>query len=368
MSRDYDDIVYKIALHLIPGIGAVSARTLISYLGGAREVFKSKKSAILKVPGIAEQRYRELKDPDILQKAADYYQKVQSCAVELISYLDSGYPRNLNFHAGMPLFLHHRGRLPLNQERMVAVVGTRKPSKYGQLICEQIVSQLRDYKVTILSGLAYGIDAVAHQTAIKLNMPTIAVLGSGLDRIYPSVHKSMAGRIEKNGALISEFPLGTGPDRENFPRRNRVIAAMADIVIVIESGLKGGSMITADYANEFSKDVFAVPGRLGDPMSEGCNQLIKTHRAHLLSHARDIAYIARWEMQSRQQKLAFTEDLNEQEMRILKLVESCQPVAIDLLILKSGYDLSGLSSILLNLEFKSLIKCLPGKKYILALK
>ena len=360
--------LYMLALHQIPGIGVIHSKNLISYLGGIENVFSAGRKELLKVPGIGEKRCDDILSLRSLDKARLSMTRIRTSGIEILSYLDESYPKRLcNFNSS-PILLYKKGNTNLNCLRTVGIIGTRTPTERGKDICEKIVEELKEYNVSIISGLAYGIDSIAHRAAVKNDMPTIAILGSSLDRIYPGSNMDLAKNICKNGALLSEFPLGTKPDRENFPKRNRIIAALSDALIVIESAIKGGSIITAEYANSYSKDVFAIPGRLGDKYSEGCIHLIKTHKAHLLSSTDDIAYITRWDKNFIQQNIFHNEELDGAEKQIFNLIETKDLISLDELAYLSTISIAELMSILLTLEFKGLIKSKPGKKYIVAFK
>jgi len=234
-------------------------------------------------------------------------------------------------------------------------------------MCEKIIEGLLPYNVLVVSGLAYGIDATAHRKCIEVNIPTIGVLGHGLDRYYPAEHRSLAKKMIDHGGVLTEFPSGTKPDRENFPMRNRIIAALSDVVIVIESKRKGGSIITAEFANEYNKDVFALPGPVTEELSEGCNKLIKQNKAHLIESAADVAYITRWEEIDAGkvfQKQLFVE-LDEDETKMVAILRDNKEIAVDAITYKMGKSPSEVASILLSLEFKGIVKSLPGKKYVL---
>jgi DNA processing protein len=252
--------------------------------------------------------------------------------------------------------------------KTVAIVGTRSPSEYGKMMTDKIVADLKPFNVNIISGLAYGIDTIAHQACVNNKINTIAVLGQGLKNIYPAQNRTLAKRIMDHGSLISEFPFNTQPDRENFPRRNRIIAGMSDAIIVVESAAKGGSIITANYGNDYFKDVFAIPGKIGDKKSEGCNKLIKQNKAHLLESVADIAYIMNWEKDDPKPKqMTLALDLDDDERRIVAFMKEEQVTNIDQMHYALELSLSNLSSSLLNLEFKGIVRSLPGKKYNLAI-
>jgi len=361
-----NDIFYKLAISFIPTIGAVHAKTLISYLGAIDRVFTAKKSEILKIPGIGEKKYNAIINSNALKLAEKELDLIEKHNIDVVSYLDNEYPKRLKQQNDCPLLLYSSGNLDLNPKRTVAIIGTRSPSFYGQLQCEKIAKEIQKYNVTIISGLAYGIDTIAHRTACNSNSPTIGVLGNGLETIYPSSNYSLAQKMKINGGLISEYPMQTQPERENFPKRNRIIASLADVIIVVESARKGGSFITAEFANNYSKDVFALPGKLTDTMSEGCNHLIKTHKAHLYTTVEDIAYINRWDTAPSFKQMSLLIDLDPKESKILEIIKNKPNISLDVLVYESQVQLSMLSSFLINLEFNGLIKCLPGKKYVIS--
>ncbi len=366
MSIEDEELIYKLALHFIPGIGAVHAKSLISYLGGVSEIFKSSKKKILAVPGIGAQRCKAILDVENLKRAEKECINIRRNAIDILFYMDTNYPQRLKHFPNSPLLIYKKGNTKLNANRTVGIIGTRRPTPYGIEQCKFLIKQLKPFDVNIISGLAYGIDTIAHRAAVENDISTVAILGSGIDNIYPACNQNLALKMMQKGGIISEFALSTKPDRENFPRRNRIIAALSDVLIVVESAKKGGSMITAEFANEMSKDVFAIPGKLGEEMSEGCNHLIKTHKAHLISEVKDISYIAQWEFKSRQAKMPFTATLTESEKEIYQIITDHKSIGLDHIIVRTNQSLSDISSVLLNLEFNGLINSLPGKKYILA--
>jgi DNA processing protein len=261
--------------------------------------------------------------------------------------------------------IYFKGKANLSQKRILSVVGTRMPTEYGKTICEQIIRDFSDQGILIVSGLAYGVDTTAHRASLAAGLPTVGVLAHGLDQIYPFVNRPLAEKMIGNGGLLTEFLSQTSLNRDYFPRRNRIIAGMADATLVIESAEKGGALITADIANSYSRDVFAIPGRATDPKSFGCNQLIKANKAALIQSAADICFMMGWDQSPHlvhiQQKL-FTE-LDEQEKKIFGIVEARKEADIDEIYLNSGMTASKVAAILLKLEFEGLIKSLPGKRY-----
>ena len=362
-----DKLQKFIALTKVPKVGPVIAKNLISYCGSIDAVFTEKKQHLLKIPGIG-QVFAENFDPSsTLSEAEAELEFIRKNDIQVLTYLDKAYPARLNNFESSPIVLYAKGNADLNHFRTVAVVGTRKPSAYGVTMCERIIEGLKPYNVLLVSGLAFGVDATAHRKCVEVGIPTIGVLGHGLDRIYPSEHKSLVKKMVEKGGILTEFTSGTLPDKENFPMRNRIIASISDVVIVVESKRKGGSIITADFANEYNKDVFAVPGPVTEEISEGCNKLIKQNKAHLLESAEDIAYIMRWEEIDAGkiiQKQLFVE-LDDAETKMMALIRDNKEIAIDQLTYKMGTTPSETASVLLGLEFKGLIRSLPGKKYVL---
>ncbi len=359
-------LLYKIAVTKIPNVGAVTAKNLISYCGGVEEVFKSSRSKLLKIPGVGTKTIDSILSKMALNTAEQELNFIQEHDIQVLFYLDEKYPHRLKNYLDSPAILYYKGNANLNHDRIVGIVGTRKPTPEGQLICESLVEGLRKYDVLVISGLAYGIDACAHQSCVARQIPNIGVLGHGLKRIYPAVHKKLAQSMVQHGGLLTEFGSDKGPDREHFPMRNRIIAGMCDALIVVQTARKGGSMISADMANRYSKDVFAVPGRLNDEMYKGCNHLIKTHKASLLESAEDIAYVMRWdETRKVISKQIVMPILEPQEKMIVDLLKENSEIDIDNLTHASQLSSSEMATLLLGLEFKGIIKTLPGKRYIL---
>ncbi len=363
-----EDLLYKIALTRIPTVGAVTARTLVSYCGSPAAVFQAKKRELLKIPGIGEQTAVRILATNALKEAEREWQFLQRYGVHPYFYLDEGYPERLRHYHDSPVVLYCKGNPDLNAPRTIGIVGTRQPTAHGLAICEEIVADLNVYNVQIISGLAYGVDVAAHRKCIEIGIPTLGILGHGLHTIYPPAHRSIAEKMcAQAGGLLTEFPHDTKPDRENFPMRNRIIAGLCDALIVIETAEKGGSMITAHLANEYNKDVFAVPGRLRDPLSQGCNRLIKTHKAALLESAADLAYIMRWDGASVEKNIQprlFVELTNAEE-KIVTLLQQSAEMSIDHIMVSAGFSGSQVAALLLDLEFKGLIRALPGKRYTL---
>ncbi len=368
-SKTEEELIYKIALSKIPGIGAKLGKQLIAYCGGVQAIFNQKKRTLLKIPGIGPQLARTIDEaqPDELgQTDLQYHKKMGN---QITFCLDADYPARLKHFEDAPILFYSKGNYDPNPERVVAIVGTRLPTNVGQDNCVRLIEDLKPYNVQIISGLAYGIDALSHQTACRLQIENLAIMGTGLDVLYPAAHRSLSRQIINNGALISEYPINMRADKENFPRRNRVIAAMSDVVVVVQSARRGGSLITAEYANNYFKDVFAFPGRVTDEASEGCNALIKQNKAHLIEGVEDIAYIMRWELDNpsdQNRQIQLFAELDDEEKSIYDLLANQEEVQLDWIHFHSKKSMSNLASTLLSLEFKGLVKSLPGNKYSIA--
>ena len=361
------DLLYKIALTFIPHIGDVLAKNLISYCGSEESVFKKKREHLKKIPGIGN----VIADAVLagkeaaLQRAEKEIKFIEKYKIEVLFYTDKNYPSRLKHCSDSPLLLYYKGNADLNNQKIVGIVGTRKASLYGKQFCEELVEKLSKHDVLIVSGLAYGIDICAHKESLKNNLQTIGVLAHGLDRIYPDVHKPIAEEMIKSGGLLTEFPSKTNPDRENFPKRNRIVAGMCDAIVVVETAKRGGALITAEIANSYNRDVFALPGRIKDQYSEGCNFLIKTHKASLIESASDIEYLLRWENRENNksvQKQLFKE-LTIEEKKIVEILEKEGKIGIDSIALKSQMPMSQTAGVLLTLEMSGIVKSLPGKLY-----
>lgn len=289
------DLLYQIALTLIPNIGPVQAKILLQHFD-PDEIFKAKKSALEKIEGIGSVRASSIKEFNNFSKAEEEIVFIEKYKINPLFISDKDYPQRLLNCYDSPTLLYYRGTADLNVSKIVAIIGTRTHTDYGKQVTEKLVKELSEQNITIISGLAFGIDAIAHKTAIKNDLPTVAVLAHGLDQIYPYEHSGLAkDMIKQNGGLLTEFGSKTKPDKHNFPTRNRIVAGMSDATIVIETGIKGGSMITAELANGYNKDVFAIPGRTNDTKSAGCNYLIKNNKALLLTSGQELIETMGWE-------------------------------------------------------------------------
>jgi DNA processing protein len=360
-------LLYHIALTAIPNIGNITAKKLIAFCGGAEAVFEEKKSALEKIPGIGAVNASRIIDhkAEALTLASQELIFIEKNNIKALCFNDGLFPKRLSHCEDGPIVLFSKGDFDYNTKKVISIVGTRKATDYGKDFCAQLLVDLKPHNPLIVSGLAFGVDVCAHKEALNNNLATIGVTAHGLDRLYPSQHKPVANQMLNNGGLVSEFLSGTKPDRENFPKRNRIVAGLADAVIVIESSKKGGSLITAELGNSYNRDVFALPGRVTDSQSEGCNALIKQNKAHLLQSFKDIEYIMGWEAQSpknNKQAQLFIE-LTQEEQLLFDLLKEQDKTNIDNLALKAKFPMSKTASLLLEMEFNNLIKSLPGKMY-----
>lgn len=361
-----DQLLYQIGLTLIPGIGDIVGKRFVSYCGGPEAVFKETRRSLEKITGIREVTVDAIcHSKDILKRAQEEIDFIDKNAIRPLFYTDADYPRRLLQCDDSPMMLYFKGNANLNTHRVVAIVGTRNISDYGKECCTQLVNELVEDQVMVVSGLAYGVDTVAHRSSLKAGIPTVGVLGNGLQQIYPAANRKLSEEMLAQGGILTEFLSGTQPDRENFPKRNRIIAGMSDAVVVVESALKGGSLITADLANSYNRDVFAYPGRVRDLYSQGCNYLIRSNRAHLMEGAASLRYIMRWEQQSTQvekQTVLFRE-YTEEEKKIMDCFGDRQVVGLDDLIVATALPTTTLAGLLLNLEFDGILMAMPGKRY-----
>lgn len=367
MHKD-DLLKYQIALTMIPKVGGITAKKLIAYCGGVEGVFMEKRKALMKIPGIGESIAGAVTKHDIFSKVDREMEFIRKNGISTFFYTDPQYPDRLKHCDDGPVLLFFKGTANLNRPKVVGVVGTRSITEYGKQKCNEIIEGIKKFNPLIVSGLAYGVDARAHKSALDNDLPTVGVLGHGLDRVYPPLNKALADRmIEQSGGLLSDFVSNTLPDRENFPKRNRIIAGMVDALIVVEAARTGGALITANIANSYNRDVFAIPGRTTDLYSQGCNFLIKSLKAHLAETAGDVEYIMGWEEESKKNKKHSQQqlfvELNEQEKIITTILKENESCSFDLLVQKSGLGFSKTSSLLLNLEFKGVVASLPGKMF-----
>lgn len=364
-----DELIYKIAISLIPGIGSIIAKTLIAYTGSAEQVFREKESSLRQIPGVGSILAKNIINSEVMSRAGREVEFLQKNNVNGLFYLDDDYPQRLLGCSDAPVILYVKGNPSLNCSKVISIVGTRHATDYGRKVVDQFISVLADrgYRIIIISGLAYGIDIQSHKSALRTGIPTVAVLGHGLETVYPSMHAAIAKEMTDNqGGLVSDFLSNSPIERTNFLRRNRIIAGLSDATIVVESAKKGGALVTADIANSYNRDVFAFPGKVGDPYSEGCHFLIKSNRAVLIETVADLEYVMNWSAVQSQpdavQPCLFY-DYNPDEKLIVDLLRCEGSTAIDQICIKTALPMNKVSPTLLNLEFAGIVKGLPGKVF-----
>ncbi|MFD2145893.1 DNA-processing protein DprA [Mucilaginibacter antarcticus] len=360
-------LLHQIALTHLNKIGAGLGKVLVSHVGGAEAVFNASRGKLLSIPGIGEKTVRELNFEQALQKATAELKFVEKNNIDVLFYTDARYPKRLKNCVDSPLLLYSKGNADYNNRKVISIVGTRNATDYGRQLCEELIAEIKQYDILVVSGLAHGIDVIAHKECLKNNVATVGVFGHGLDRIYPAANRGTAEKMLQNGGWLTEYPSDTIPGRENFPQRNRVVAGMADATIVVEASIKGGALITAEIANSYNRDVFAFPGRIGDTYSEGCNFLIRNNKAALLTCVADLAYSLGWEKPTDAKPVAqflLPLDLADDERTIFYILQQqSTPMAIDDLTIQTNMPMSQLAMHLLNMEMHGFIRSLPGKTY-----
>lgn len=358
-------LIYRIGLTLIKSVGDVTAKNLLAHFGDAEAVFKASRHELMAIPGIGEITAAQILSNNALRAAETQVAFVKKHRIQVLFYTDENYPQRLRNCSDAPVLLYYKGTADLNHPRIISIVGTRKATEYGRKLCRELAETLAPYDVIVASGLAYGIDVAAHKESLEQSIPTIGVLAHGLDRIYPSLHKPLAQKMVLNGGLLTEFLPDTVPEKENFPKRNRIIAGIADATVVVEATAKGGALITADIANSYHRDVYAFPGRTTDLYSAGCNFLIKTNRAALINHARDLVYYMGWDDTTSAKtglQLQLKVNLSEEEQKIVVALQETA-LHVDELANCSGYNRGRLAMHLLNLEMQGVLMALPGNRY-----
>ncbi len=361
-----NELLYQVALTMVPHIGDVHAKVLVNLYGNATAVFKARKKELEKIEGIGVIRAKSIKEFTDFSRAEEEIAFIEKFKITPLFITGNGYPKRLLNCYDSPAMLYYRGNADLNASRIISIVGTRNHGEYGRWATEKIIEDLQAENILVVSGLAFGIDTIAHKAALKHNLKTVGVLAHGLDRIYPSQNKNLAKQMTAQGGLLTDFISNTNPDKQNFPKRNRIVAGICDALIVIESGKKGGSLITAELGNGYNKDVFAIPGRTTDTKSEGCNYLIKNNKAALINSAADLLQDMGWDEQKkivpRKQRELFIE-LSADEKIIAGILQQQESIQIDELYLKSGLSSSTAAAALLMLEMQGIVLSLPGKVY-----
>lgn len=362
--------IYAMALSHIPGISLTTAHILYTTMGSATSVFENRLDIKSYVPDASTRLINALKDVDLAIKRAEKEMEfIAKKNVRVFAMNDNEYPQRMKIYDDAPITLYYCGNGDLNKAKMVSMVGTRKCSEYGKELCYNFVSDLKKYypDTMIVSGLAYGIDINSHRAALKNDMDTVGVLAHGLDRIYPSVHRQTAVEMVTHGGLLTEYMSETTPEKGNFVARNRIVAGICDACIVVESAARGGSLITANIADAYNKDVFAFPGRTYDLSSAGCNALIKGNKAQMIESAEDFIEYMGWGNPLKQNDAPIQQelfiDLTEEEEKIVENLKGVDEKAIHQIVNETGLSYSRVSVLMFELELKGVIKVLGGARY-----
>jgi DNA processing protein len=361
------ELFNTLALMRVEGVGDIVAKKLINHLGSAEAVFKAKKSQITAIEGVGDILNNNLKNsaPFLLAEAEMKFLEKNS-KIRPLFYLDKDYPDRLKHCIDGPVILFSSGNINLEGRKTISIVGTRQMTSYGSDFCRKLIEDLAPLNPVIISGFAYGVDIFAHAVAMEQGLQTIGVVAHGLNQVYPKVHKKYVSKMEENGGFFTEFWSSSNPDKENFVKRNRIVAGLSEATIIIESAEKGGSLITANVANDYNRDVFAVPGRVTDKYSMGCNNLIKSQRANVLTDAADLVYMLNWQLEEGKkkpvQKQLFV-SLDNEEQRVYDYLQKNGKELMDVIALQCEMPIFRISSLLLNMELKGVIRPLPGKLF-----
>lgn len=359
------DLFYLLALQRVEGVGDIIAKKLLTHCGSAEAIFKTKTSQLAAIDGVGSMTLKNLKDHAVFDKANAELEFIRSNDINVAHFQDENYPDRLKHCIDGPLLLFSSGKIDIKNRRIISIVGTRQITSYGMEFCRKLIEDLAPLDPVIVSGFAYGVDIAAHQLAMEYNLQTIGVVAHGLNQIYPKTHKKYVAKVEENGGFITEFWSTSNPDKENFVRRNRIVAGMSEATIVIESADRGGSLITANMANDYNRDVFAVPGRVTDKYSQGCNNLIKTQKANVLTSAADLVYILNWDIEQKSkpvQKQLFV-TLDDDEQKVYDYLLKTGKEVMDIIALRCDFPIYKISGMLLNLELKGVVRPLPGKLF-----
>jgi len=361
-----DELYHLLALQKVKNIGDISAKKLLKHFGSAQAIFEAAKNNRIDIQDIGTVMINSIKSFNDWQKVTAEIKYLEQNKIQVISIFDDNYPYKLQHAPDGPILFFYKGEADLNQSRVISIVGTRNITPYGKRIVNEIIEELAPYKPLIVSGLAYGVDVESHLNALKYNLPTVGVLGHGFQRIYPSIHQKIAHKMLEKGGLLTEFWHSDLVDRNNFLKRNRIVAGLSEATIIIESGEKGGSLVTADIANSYNRDVFAVPGRATDRFSIGCNNLIKRNQAALLSCGQDLIDMLQWSLEtpkSKNPQLNLFVDLTDEEQQIFDYLQEKGTTSLDDLALELKMSISKIAQLLMTMELNGILTSLPGKKF-----
>lgn len=367
------EIIYTIALSRIPRLNQSTMRILYDTMGSATEVFEHRKEIKSFIPDATDRLVESLNNVDeALRRAEAEMDFINRKHIQCLCINDDNYPVKLKECPDAPLVLFYCGNANLNSKKIVSMVGTRHCTEYGKELCRNFMASMKEYfpEALIVSGLAYGVDIQSHKAALENGMDTVAVLAHGLDTIYPSLHRSTAANMVRQGGLLTEYISGTIPDKRNFVRRNRIVAGISDATIVVESAAHGGALITAELANAYNRDVFAFPGRVTDQYSEGCNKLIKEDKAILIQSAEDFLTAMNWMKyikKSPVQKDLFPE-LSDEEKLVVDSLRNVDEKHINQIVLESGIGIVRVTGLLTDLEMRDIVLNIGGSRYRLLKK
>lgn len=358
------ELIYLLALQKVPNIGDISAKKLLRTLGSAEAIFKSTKKELKLIEGFGDLKINSIHDSSYMEEAEQELLFIEKENIKVRYFEDRNYPDYLKHCIDAPILLFQKGNIDLAHKKIISIVGTRKVTTHGVAFCEQLIEELAPLNPVIVSGFAYGVDICAHKAAMAHGLQTIGCLAHGLDQIYPKAHAKYENEVMNHGGFMTDFWSGSHFDRKNFLKRNRIIAGLSEATIVIESAEKGGSLVTADIANSYNREVFAVPGRNTDQLSKGCNNLIKTQQARLLTNVADLVYVLNWDIrdQKKQQTQLFVE-LSTEEQFVFDTLKKLGKSEVDVLALQCKLPTFKLNPILLALELKGVVRPLPGKQF-----
>ncbi|HCQ12211.1 DNA-processing protein DprA [Flavobacterium sp.] len=360
------ELLHLLALLKVDGVGDIVAKKLLNHFTTAENIFKAKANQLESIDGIGRVLIKNLKDKTVFNLAEAELKFIKENNINCLFYQDEKYPDRLKHCIDGPILLFTSGTIDFNNRKVISIVGTREITSYGTEFCKKFIEDLAPLNPIIVSGFAYGVDIVAHKIAMDLGLQTIGVVAHGLNQVYPKVHKKYVAKMEQNGGFMTEFWSNSNPEKENFVKRNRIVAGISEATIVIESAEKGGSLITANLANDYNRDVFAVPGRTSDKFSQGCNNLIKTQKAHLLTSAADLIYILNWELKQDESKVIQKQlfvSLENDEQKVYDYLQKNGKQLLDVIALDCDFPVFRISSILLNMELKGVVRPLPGKLF-----
>jgi DNA processing protein len=359
------DLFYVLALQKVEGVGDIMAKKLLNHCGSAAAIFDTKSTQLAAIDGVGSVLLQNLKNKTVFEKAEKELKFINSNKINVSYFQDENYPERLKHCIDSPVLVFTSGTINLKNRKTISIVGTRQITSYGMEFCRKLIEDLVPLDPVIISGFAYGVDIFAHQLAMEHNLQTVGVVAHGLNQIYPKPHKKYVAKMEENGGFMTEFWSATNPEKENFVRRNRIVAGISEATIVIESAERGGSLITANIANDYNRDVFAVPGRTTDKYSAGCNNLIKTQKANVLTSAADLVYILNWDIENKakpvQKQLFVTLENDEQKVYDYLLKNGKE--LMDIIALRCDFPIYKISGMLLNMELKGVIRPLPGKLF-----